>query len=327
MKNAMKNKKVLFITTKNLDYIRNTQEIDIIKEVAESYKIIGSNSKSYIKRIAYVYFNILKTNFKNYNIVFVGFSPQLIIPFWKWKMKKNKVIIDFFISMYDTFAFDRKKVKPKSIIGKLLKKIDITTIKRADMVISDTKAHGKYFEDEFGLQSNKLEVLYLEANTDIYYPMEVSKPEEYKNKFIVLYFGSILPLQGIDVVLETIEKLKNNKDIHFYMIGPISEKYKKIESDTVTYIDWLPQEKLANYIAFSDLCLAGHFNKESGKANRTIPGKAYIYRAMNKPMILGDNFATRELYSEDMEGIYFCEMGNSNKLADEILKIKEESII
>ena len=46
--------------------------------------------------------------------------------------------------------------------------------------------------------------------------------------------------------------------------------------------DWLPQEKLAEYIDMADLCLAGHFNAAVEKASRTIPGKAYIYQAMGK---------------------------------------------
>ena len=60
MINLVKDKKVLFITTKNLDYIRNTQEINIIKENSKEYKIIGSKEKSYPKRIVTVYWNILK---------------------------------------------------------------------------------------------------------------------------------------------------------------------------------------------------------------------------------------------------------------------------
>ena len=33
-------KKVLFITTKNIDYIRNTQEIEELKRSAQSVKIV-----------------------------------------------------------------------------------------------------------------------------------------------------------------------------------------------------------------------------------------------------------------------------------------------
>ena len=47
---------------------------------------------------------------------------------------------------------------------------------------------------------------------------------------------------------------------------------------------------------------------------------------MNKPMILGDNEAVRELYSESDEGIYFTEMGNPQKLAELILSIRDKRI-
>ena len=42
-------------------------------------------------------------------------------------------------------------------------------------------------------------------------------------------------------------------------------------------------------------------------------------------MILGENPANRELYSEDMDGIYFVEMGNPSALAKKILEIKGEN--
>ena len=87
---------------------------------------------------------------------------------------------------------------------------------------------------------------------------------------------------------------------------------------------WLSQEDLAKHIDFADLCLAGHFNASIEKAKRTIPGKAYIYRAMEKPMILGENSANHELYSQQEEGIYFVEMGSGEKLAEKICEIQKE---
>lgn len=322
IKEVIENKNVLFITTKNLDYIRNAQEIDLIKNYSKSYKVIGSMEKSYIKRLIHVYWNILMISTKNFDTIFIGFSPQLILPIWAFKFKKNYLVMDFFISMYDTLVFDRKKFKKESFIAKILKWIDTKTILLADNIICDTKAHGRYFVNEFGADNKKIEVLYLEADKNIYYPKEEKRPEKLKDKFIVLYFGSILPLQGIDVILKAIDILKNNKDIFFYVIGPIGDKFSKVDSDTVEYIEWLSQEELAKYINISDLCLAGHFNKEINKAKRTIPGKAYIYEVMNKKMILGDNDATHELYEEG-DGIhYFVEMGNAEKLAEKIIYIK-----
>lgn len=316
----LRNKKILFITTKNLDYLRNTQEIRQLKEKTDFLSVIGTKEKSYPVRLLKVYWKILTTSCKRYDAVFVGFAPQLVVPLFKWKFRKNKLYIDFFISMYDTLAFDRKKIKPESIFGKILAWLDRKTLKAADGIIADTKAHAKYFSEEFGADPKKLQVMYLEADSSIYYPHKVEKPAQAEGKYTVLYFGSVLPLQGVDIVLKAAELLKDKKDICFYIIGPIGEKMVKPSGPNIHYIEWLSQDKLSDYIAFSDLCLAGHFNKKINKAKRTIPGKAYIYRAMEKPMILGENPANHELYSEDQPGISFVEMGSGKKLAEKILE-------
>lgn len=321
MKN-LKNKKVLFITTKNLDYLRNTQEIEELQAVASEVKVLGSYSKNYLVRVLAVYLGLLTTSLKNFDSVFVGFSPQLVLPVWFWKMRKNEVYIDFFISMYDTFVMDRQKFAPNSIAAKVFRTLDAFTLKKADRVIVDTRAHGDYFVDDFKVDTDKIEVMYLKADTSIFYPREIEKREDIQGKFDVLYFGSVLPLQGVEIVIEAARKLADEKDIHFTIIGPIKDKMEKFESDTIEYIDWLSQPDLATYIAMSDLCLAGHFNAEIGKAKRTIPGKAYIYEAMGKPMILGDNEATHELYKSD-DKHYFVEMGNADALAEMIKEIKD----
>lgn len=319
----LNSKKVLFITTKNLDYLRNTQEIEELQAVASEVKVIGSYSKNYLVRVLTVYFGLLTTSMKAFDSVFVGFSPQLVIPVWFWKFRKNQVYIDFFISMYDTFVMDRQKFAPNSIVAKVFRVLDTFTLKKAHHVIVDTKAHGDYFVEEFGVDADKMQVMYLKADTSIFYPREIEKRSEIKGKFEVLYFGSVLPLQGVEIVIEAARKLANKKDIHFTIIGPIKDKMEKFESDTIEYIDWLSQPDLATYIAMSDLCLAGHFNKEIGKAKRTIPGKAYIYEAMERPMILGENDATHELYQSDNKH-YFVEMGNPKALAEKILEIVNE---
>ena len=93
---SFNNKSVLFITTKNLDYIRNNQEIELIKKDCKSLQIIGSKKSSYFFRLIEVYFNILITSFKKFDIIFIGFSPQLIVPIFRYKFKKSYLIIDFF---------------------------------------------------------------------------------------------------------------------------------------------------------------------------------------------------------------------------------------
>lgn len=321
MKELFKDKKVLFITTKNLDYLRNVQEIELIKETASGLDVLGYSDKSYIKRLAKIYSKLLFKSMKSYDMVFVGFAPQLILPWFNFKFRKQKVVMDFFISVYDTMAFDRKKFTPQSIMGKFSKWLDKKCIHKADYVISDTNAHGDYFSSEFQVERHKINTLYLNADRSIYYNKEYVKPDKIKDKFVVLYFGSILPLQGIEVILDSIDIIKSVPDIYFYIIGPIGNSLNVPKHESIQYINWLSQDKLAEHIGYSDLCLAGHFNSEINKAKRTIPGKAYIYEAMEKPMILGDNSATRELYKEDSKH-FFVEMGDAKKLSEKILEVK-----
>jgi glycosyltransferase involved in cell wall biosynthesis len=318
-------KKVLFITTKNVDYIRNTQEIEDLRQAAQSVEIIGCKDKSYISRLLKIYIKLLTMSVNSYDIVFIGFSPQLILPFFYFKFKRKLIVEDFFISLYDTIINDRKKFKPNSIVARIFLWLDKNTLGKAEKIIVDTIAHGNYFVEKLGAHKSKINVLYLKADLSIYYPRAITKPKEFNNKFVVLYFGSILPLQGVDTILQCIEKMKDVPWVVFQMIGPINDsdikRYRELKN--VNFIPWLSQEDLAEEIARADLCLAGHFNNTIDKASRTIPGKAYIYNSMEKPMILGDNPANRELFIEDNINNYFVEMGNPDKLKEKILDIME----
>lgn len=315
LEHLIRKKRVVFVTTKNIDYIRNTQEIRFLERYAAQLKLVYSKKKNYIVRILEVWWKLLVLG-RGYDVIFFGFAPQLVAPFFL-KYRDKEIVIDFFVSVYDTFVNDRKKFSGRSPIARLCHWIDAYVIKRAEWIITDTKADAAYFIREFNGDRGRFKTVYLEADRTIYYPREQHRRSDLAGKFVVLYFGSILPLQGADIVLRAIEILKDEKKIFFQFIGPVSDKYRMPAQDNVEYIDWLPQEELAEYIANADLCLAGHFNCEIDKAKRTIPGKAYIYSAMGKPMILGDNEANRELYSS-ADNVFWTTMGSAEALAETV---------
>ena len=320
MRTNIKNKNVLFITTKNLDYIRNTQELTFVKKVANSYTVIGSNSKYYFVRLIVVYFSLIKISTAQFDTAFLGFAPQLVLPLFKHKFRHIYVITDFFVSLFDTLCEDRKLFSPNGLLGNFLHYLDKVTLHKSDYIICDTITHGEFFADEFGIPYSKLHSLYLKADRAIYYPRTVKKFTRLEDKYIVLYFGSILPLQGIEVILQAITMLREENGIFFYVIGPVKEDTKSAfcaDTTNVKFINWLSQGELADYISQADLCLAGHFNNNIAKAKRTIPGKACIYEAIGKPMILGDNPANHELFVDDSSHI-FVEMGNAHALAEAI---------
>ncbi len=296
------------------------QELNLVRNKSCNLEIICSRSKSYLFRIVSVYFQIILQYIKRLlnigkiasaDVIMVGFAPQIVLPFTRWMMGKKTIIIDFFISVYDTMVNDRKKLSPMSPLARFCHYIDRVSLSHADHIIADTIQHAKYFVDEFHAPSSSIETIYIEADSKIFYPRS--------NNFRVLYFGSILPLQGIEIILEAIRKLENIDGIRFEIIGPIPKRVSKPTGKNISYIKWLSQDELAEWIEKADLCLAGHFNADIEKAKRTIPGKAYIYEAMNKTMILGENAANREIFSEDERHI-FVKMGDSAALASAIAK-------
>ena len=68
---SYQNQNVLFVTTKNLDYLRNTQEIRLIEQTAKSVTVLGSREKSYAKRLLHVYGKLCTMSMKPFDAVFL----------------------------------------------------------------------------------------------------------------------------------------------------------------------------------------------------------------------------------------------------------------
>lgn len=365
----LNNKSVLFITTKNLDYIRNSQEISLIKDATSRLTVIGSGAKRYPIRLLKVWSSLLFMSFRRYDAVFVGFAPQLILPIWGRRMRRAGCEIweDFFISLYDTFCYDRRRFKPDSVVGRALKRLDRHAVDYGSQVICDTRADAEYFHRELEDDASnpgcgtkdapgRFAVLYLQADTSVYYPRYADRgevlerlfPEEFtgfkKNDCsgqdtgiagkitgdirIILYFGTVLPLQGADIVYEAMQKLATDGNELCIFIGRLGKEAKGMPNrervnitstcSPILHRDWLSQDELAQLIDISDICLAGHFSADIDKARRTIPGKAYIYEAMGKTMILGDNPANREYFLPSDKHI-FVEMGSASAIINSII--------
>ncbi|MCR4754393.1 MAG: group 1 glycosyl transferase [Lachnospiraceae bacterium] len=325
----LNNKRVLFVTTKNLDYIRNTQEINLLQKATDELTVIGSGSMSYPIRLIKVWCALFFASFRKYDVVFVGFAPQLIIPIFGKRMRRSKCKIyeDFFVSLYDTMCCDRNKFRPDSLLGRWMHRIDERTLCAADRVICDTKAHGEFFVREFGVDEKLLSVLYLEANWEIYRIKGINREETVKRVLgsvddkapIVLFFGSVLPLQGADIVYEAMTKLVAVGGYTCIFVGPRKNLKSISFCNDIYHINWLKQEDLAALIEVSDLCLAGHFNADIDKAKRTIPGKAFIYEVMGKTMILGESPANREYFTEDQRHL-FVPMSDADAIVDAVCK-------
>ena len=316
--------KVLFICGREPSYVRNQI---ILRALERHFEVtqVTDGSKSFILRNLLVTLKLLFNLRKQYDRVFVGFYGQPLLPIVKLLIRRP-IIFDAFVSTYDTLCFDRKWFGPHSPGGRLAYWLDKYTCLLADKVLLDTETHINYFVETFDLPREKFSVLYLSYDQETFYPIEL--PPQVPKQFIVFYYGSFLPLQGIEYIVQAAKLLEHDPSIKFIIAGKgmMYKNIRRLANDLATtnveFIEWIPFDKLPMAIAPASLCLGGHFSA-TGKAHRVIAGKTYQFLAMGKPTIVGDNPANRELFTHQKH-VYMCPMADAQALATAIATLKDD---
>ena len=146
-----------------------------------------------------------------------------------------------------------------------------------------------------------------------------------KNKFLVLFWGSFIPLQGVEYIVKAAKRLEKCSDVQFQIIGRGQEHKKilkladKLKISNIDFVDRISYEVVPKYIKKADVCL-GIFG-DTQKTQRVIPNKVYEAIAMEKPVITADTPAARELFI-DRKNILFCKTADPEDLAEKILELK-----
>ncbi len=257
---------------------------------------------------------------KSYDAMIVGFPGHLIVPLAKLVTRKP-VIFDAFVSLYDSNVFDRQVIKPNSLKAFYYWFLDWISMWLADIILFDTDQHIKYATEEFGIRKEKLIRILVGAQDKIFYPRSIIKSD---SNFLVGFYGTYIPLQGVEFIVEAAKEVESYKDIKFMLIGSGQEKQiilklaQDLKIKNIDFVDFLLQDKLAFEITKADICL-GVFGKTE-KTQRVIPNKVYQCAAMKKPIITADTPAIRELF--DDKDLMMVGAANPKALAGAILTLK-----
>lgn len=265
-------------------------------------------------------------NCKSCDLIFVGFPGQTDVPL-AWILGKifhKKVVFDAFYSLYCSYVYDRKYFSKNSLKARFWWFIDWISCVLADRVILDTNEHIKYFVKAFGVRKEKFIRVFVGTDTDVFFPRKVKRHKDFQ----VGFHGSYLPLQGVDIIVETAKLLKNHKDIKFNLLGNglerknAEELIKKYKLVNIKLFNFVPYEKLPKFISSNDIYLGGPFGNNL-KSKLVIPNKVYEAMATKKATIVGDSPAIRELFKDKIH-CYFVQQGNPKILASAILKLKDD---
>ena len=240
------------------------------------------------------------------------------------KKGHTPLLFDAFVSTYDTLVNDRQVFSPNSPGAKASSWLDAQACRRADHLLCDTRANAGYFISQHAVPADRIDRIFVGCDETLFKPStRVIKHDTIE----VLFYGTYLPLHGVDVIVKAAELLQDHPQIHVSILGDGKgrpEIQKLAEAQQLSNVRFLPAVPIAELPAFigqADICLGGPFGSGQ-KADRVITGKTFQMLAMAKPVIVSANLANPELLTDRRDAL-FCKRADPRDLADAILRLAE----
>lgn len=136
-------------------------------------------------------------SYQKYDLIVVGFYGNIIA---RLIGKSHKIprLFDAFVSTYDTLVNDRQVYSPSSPGARIAFWLDAQAYARVDHILCDTQANVHYLIDHYSLSPAILDRLYVGCDEMLFKP---SKQFGQKETTQVLFYGTYLPLHGVDVIV------------------------------------------------------------------------------------------------------------------------------
>jgi glycosyltransferase involved in cell wall biosynthesis len=222
-----------------------------------------------------------------YFITFRGYEIMLLMTL---TFVRKPIIFDEFIN-FTEWMEEHGRIRQGSLAYRVFRHWYGWLVRRSRLVTTDTDAHASYSAILNKLSIDFYRVIPVNADETVFKPqVDTKRPE---GPFTVLYYGSMLPLHGLDHVLRTALLLKDNPKIAFRVIGGkrrVAEACAQAAADgaRISYDSWLPFDKLPAAIAQAGLTLGGPFG-DTLQSRFVVTGKTYQVLACAAPVVIGRN--------------------------------------
>lgn len=225
------------------------------------------------------------------DIYVIGFRGHEI--FWplRWLCLGKPLIFDAMMSPYGSLHDEHGSSTLFRCLAKLAYPFERWMLQRADLVLTDTQLHADFYARTFGLPIEhfcSLPVGAIEPASSTTFSTDGGG-----NPFSVLFYGSFLPLHGIDTIVSAAAKLID-LPIRFDFIGGSKSQARGLRRlcqasgvTNFTYRHWVEFEQLLRSdIPNADLCLGGPFGG-TPQARRVVTTKTSQCLALGKATVIG----------------------------------------
>ncbi len=262
----------------------------------------------------------------DFDVLFVPEFRHKDVPLaWALARWSGKLcVFDPLVSRYDTRVHDRADTAAHGLQAWHNLNLDRVSLSLPDLALADTAAHARYFRERLAAPDARVRVLPVGYDDEMFQP--APQPEE--SIIRVLFYGSYLPLHGVDVIVEAALRLRGERDIHFELIGggqtfeQVTQRLRSAHMENVSIEPRIDASLLPARIARASICL-GIFGT-TPKAARVVPNKVYQCMGSARAVISADTPAMRELFIEG-EHVALVPAGDPAALAECIRSLASDA--
>ena len=243
------------------------------------------------------------------DVVVVGYTGHLDLYLARalsiaWR---TPLVLDAFLSPYDTVVGDRALLDAESLPARGLFRLEKTALRLADLVLTDTRAHSEFMARTFGVPSQRF--LSVPVGSLVRAPVRVPVAAQVVAgggggaelaPFNAFFCGTFVPLQGVPYILDAAQLAP---DIRFNIVGDgpdgpmVAEEVARRGMDNVVLDrQFIPRDDLERRLGNADAVL-GVFGS-TAKSLRVVPCKVYDGLAAGLPVVTGDGPGPDELLTD-----------------------------
>jgi glycosyltransferase involved in cell wall biosynthesis len=255
-------------------------------------------------------------------VAFLGYSDVPLAWFLS-RRRRVPLVFDAFVLLHDTFVTDRETVRRRSLTALYLRALETTACHLADVVVIDTVEHAERLAQRTHLDPEKVRVLHVGSQYE-----DVCSDDAAETPFTVVFFGTFMPLHGVDVVVRAAALLRDDPTIRFLLVGDGQTKTAAVALATnlacgnVTFLDPLHDEALRHLLCEANVLL-GVFGT-SVKARVVVPNKVVDALAIGRPVVTAATPAIDTML--DASQIRTVAPGDPRALADAIASLRSDPL-
>lgn len=300
-------------------YIRTRSIRRALKEIDGCTVVDACNTRRHFGRYLETLWKTIVARFRhNPDVYLLGFRGHEIYLLIRLITIGKPLIFDEFMSPSDALMSEGKMGGIGKLLGIFVKPLEWLCLILSRRCLTDTVCHQKFISSSFGVSEDKIDVVYVGAIDE----EQAVASQESDGPLNVLFYGTFLPLHGMDVLLHACKQLES-QPVHFRIIGGsgralqrFTNQMKELELTNVTHDLWVDFEKLrTEVIPNADLCLGGPFGG-TPQARRVITGKAFQFLAQGKPTVIGRT--DEPIPFADRENCLLVEQDDAEAIADAI---------